>query len=106
MIAEGVFVTGLFEWYCTVDDVLRLLAGHDVSAIGDSDGLELRIRGLMPVSMAAIDAEAGRDFLLHSGEVVTCDGRGEDRLMLGSLGVSPLLAVHSVVVDGRELSAG
>ncbi|NSW54556.1 MAG: hypothetical protein HPY44_00965 [Armatimonadetes bacterium] len=104
MSAEGVFVTGLFEWYCTVDDVFRLLAGHDVSAIGDSDALELRVRGLMPVSMAAIDAEAGRDFLLHSDEVVMCDGQGEGRLMLGPLGVSPLLAVHSVVVGGRKLS--
>lgn len=105
MSAEGLFVTGLFEWYCTVEDVRRLLAGHDVSAIGDSDALELRIRGLMPVSMAAIDAESGRDFLLHSDETVICDGRGESRLMLGSLGISPLVAVHSVVVDGRELSA-
>lgn len=104
MSADGVFVTGLFEWYCTVDDVLRLVAGHDLSGIGDSDAVELRTRELLPMAMDAINTEAGRDFLLHSGEAVVCDGNGQGRLTLGGLGVSPLLAVHTLTVDGRELS--
>lgn len=103
MVAEAVFVTGLYESYCTVEDVMRLLAGYDLSALGDQAELVAHVRELLPGAKAAVDAEAGRDFLFHVDEEVTCDGSGSDRLSLASVGVRPIGTVHGVVVAGRGI---
>lgn len=105
MVAEGVFVTGLFTSYCTVEDVLRLLAGYDLSRLGDEERQKARIRELLPATRAAIDAEAGRDFLFHAEAEVWVDGGGSDRLLLSAEGVVPVWAVRRVEIGGVEVAA-
>ena len=103
MVAEGVFVTGMFASYCTVDDVLRLVAGYDLSALGTAEEVAGRIRALLGPTRAGIDGAAGRDFLFHPRDQRSVDGTGSDRISLAQLGVSPVVRVESLSVDGQEI---
>lgn len=99
MVAEGVFVMGLLTSYCTAEDVLRLLAGYDLSRLGTTDEVTERIRQLLGPTRCGIDAEAGRDFLFHADDEISVDGRGGDRVMLAGHGVSPVEDVQSLWVN-------
>jgi len=106
MVAEAIFVTGSYDSYCTVADVLRLLSGYDLSSFGGTDDLEQHIRDQLGGAKAAVDAEAGRDFEFHADDEIACDGSGSDRLCLSAIGVSPVCAVHSVTVSDSEVASG
>ena len=103
MVADGVFVTGLLTSYCTVQQVLRLLEGHDLSALGTLEDVEERVLQLMGPTQEAVEACAGRDFRLHLEDVARVDGPGTGTLSLGRLGYSPVGQVRGVWVDGDEI---
>ena len=105
-MSTAVFGTGLLGGtYCSVADVQALLAGCDLSAVGDSQAIESRIEELLPQTKSAIDALAGRDFELHSDDSVLLDGTGHDTLFLRQHGHFPVLSVSAVAVDGSDLEA-
>ncbi len=106
MVAQGVFTTANLVSYCAPEDVLALLSAYDTSEWGTLEELQIAATRKMPETKAAIDAAAGRDFLLHADETVVLDGTGTRVLLLAPLGLTPLVAVESVRVRGRELGAG
>jgi hypothetical protein len=103
MVSFGVFLTGVFQSYCTVDDVMRLLAGFELSRLGDEEAIRQRVSELMGAEKAALDTVAGRDFEYHPDDRVCVDGTGRSSLVLGSYGISPVQAVTRLVVDGVEI---
>lgn len=103
MVSFGVFVTGVLQSYCTADDVLRLLAGFDLSRLGDEGAIRERVTGLLAAAKAAVDTLAGRDFGYHPEDEVCVDGSGRASVVLGSYGISPVQTVTRVVVDGAEI---
>jgi hypothetical protein len=105
MVADGVFVTGLIDTYCEVDDVLRLLTGCDLSGLGESTEIESRILDLIGSTYSEVNREAGRDFVHHEAVEILADGTGNDCLCLGARGICPILAVQEVEVDGALLPA-
>ena len=105
MVAEGVFVTGDRTAYCTEDEVLSLLAGYDTSRLGTAEEVRARIRQLLEPTRAAVDAEAGRDFLFHADDTIFADGDGTGMLSLAAFGARPLQAVHGLTVAGRLVSS-
>ncbi|MEA3400639.1 MAG: hypothetical protein U9R79_05270 [Armatimonadota bacterium] len=105
MVASGVFTTANLTSYCSAEDVLELLRAYDLSDWGSEEELTGRIAGLLGETRAAIDSAAGRDFLLHADETVHVDGTGTRVLLLGPLGLTPVVSVESVSVDGAELEA-
>lgn len=105
MVAQGVFATGNLRSYCTVGEVLGVLAGYDLSPFGEAEALEKRIRELLPTSRSMADACAGRDFAWHGEDSVTLDGSGGDRLMLDEAGVAPPALVREVQVGGMLVDA-
>lgn len=106
MVAEGIFVTGLLTAYCTVEDVQRLLAGHDLSRLGGEEAVEERIRELLGPTRAALDAQAGRDFLFHADDEALLDGSGTDRVSPAQWGLHPVERVHGLWVDGAQVPEG
>lgn len=103
MVAEGIFVTSLLTAYCTVEDVQRLLAGHDLSGLGGEEDVEGRIRELLGATRSALDAHAGRDFLYHVDDEAVLDGSGTDRLTPAQWGMHPVARVHGLWVDGVQV---
>ncbi|MFW6156202.1 MAG: hypothetical protein ACOC7J_02690 [Armatimonadota bacterium] len=106
MVAKGVFTTANLTSYCAPEDVLAVLAGYDTSGWGTPEELLVDATREMPATKAAIDAAAGRDFMLHADETVLVDGSGTRVLLLAPLGLTPVVNVDSVRVDGRELTTG
>lgn len=104
MVSFGVFVTGILRSYCTAEDVLRLLAGFDLSRLGDEEAIRERVTGLMGAAKAGLDTAAGRDFAFHADDEVAVDGQGKSSLVLSSQGISPVQAVTRVVADGVEVA--
>lgn len=96
------FVTGTLSSYAGEADVQALLAGYDLSGIGDDQAVSDRMRQLLGATRRAIDLAADRDFLYHDADVVTVDGSGHDALHLNRWGYVPIVAVHSVAVNGQE----
>lgn len=105
MVAEGVFGMGLWSSYCSSADVLRLLAGYDLSRIGDSDQVQTRVQELMATARCALDHEAGRDFLYHADDEVVVDGKGRDKLVLATMGIYPVVRVQELRVSGEVVPA-
>lgn len=105
MVASGVFTTANLTSYCAAEDVRAQLRAYDTAQWGSAEELEAEIAGLLAGTKAAIDAAAGRDFLLHADETVELDGSGTRVLLLAPLGLTPVRAVSSVVVNGQALSA-
>lgn len=105
MVAQGVFATGNLQSYCGVGEVLGVLSGYDLGALGEMVAVEDRIRQLLPTSRSMVDKAAGRDFLWHEDETITVDGSGSDRQRLSEGGVWPPVVVHEVRVEGRLLGA-
>jgi hypothetical protein len=103
MVAEGVFTTANLVSYCSVDDILALLEAYDLSDWGDQEALEVRAAELLAPTKAAVDSSAGRDFLFHAEETVALDGKGSRRLLLAPLGLTPVVQIGSVTVNGTEL---
>jgi len=106
MVAYAVFTTGTISSYCSVEQVHALLAGYDLSRIGDSEEVDDRIRGLLPVTGQAVDRIAGHDFRWHADEQITVDGPGTARLSLAPLGIVPLAEVYQITISGDEVPAG
>ena len=103
-MGTAVFGTGLLGGtYCSVADVQALLAGCDLSAIGDSAAVQARIEELLPQTKAVIEAIAGRDFELHGNQSALLDGSGHDTLFLRQHGYYPVLSVAAVAIDGTPL---
>jgi hypothetical protein len=100
-LVGATFVTGTLSSYAGLADVQALLTGYDLSAIGDADALATRIEQLLGPTRRAIDLAAGRDFLYHDGDVALVDGSGHDVLHLRRHGYVPIVAVHSVAVNGQ-----
>lgn len=105
MVASGVFTTANLTSYCAAEDVLAQLRAYDTAGWGTAEELAAEIAGLLAGTKAAIDAAAGRDFMLHAGETVELDGTGTRVLLLAPLGLTPVLAVSAVAVSGKALSA-
>jgi hypothetical protein len=105
MVAEGVFSTGRTGSYCTVEDVLKVLAVYDLSAYANAEGIEARIRELLPGTREAVDQYAGRDFFRHEETTVTVDGSGTDLLQLFEAGARPPVSVQTVTVGGQVLGS-
>jgi len=105
MVAEGVFTTANLESYCAAEDVLALLRAYDTSDWGTAEELLTRATAALAPTKAAIDAAAGRDFLLHADDTVAMDGSGTRVLLLAPLGITPVVSAHGVSVNGRELNA-
>jgi hypothetical protein len=105
MVAEGVFSTGEIGSYCTVDDVLALLASYDLSGLGDSEQIAARVNGALPAAMEAVEALADRDFDYHQAAVVRVNGSGTDTLSLAESGAVPIIDIAAVTVNGRNLDS-
>lgn len=105
MVASGVFTTANLTSYCAAEDVLAQLRAYDTAGWGTAEELAAEIAGLLAGTKAAIDAAAGRDFMLHAGETVELDGTGTRVLLLAPLGLTPVLAVSAVAVSGKALNA-
>ena len=103
MVAEAVFSTGALGSYCTAADVLALLSGYDLSALGDAAAVEARVIALLPVTMEAIDGAAGRDFLLHRSAQLRLDGTGAAVMSLVESGSVPIISVDLLTVDGNAV---
>ncbi len=103
MVASGVFTTANLVSYCSAEDVLALLGGYDTGDWGSEEKLLAEATALLAPTKSAIDSAAGRDFMLHAGETVALDGSGSRVLLLAPLGLTPVVEVHTVAVDGREL---
>jgi hypothetical protein len=106
MVAEGVFTTANLVSYCAPEDVLALLQAYDTSEWGTEEELLTEAVREMAPTRAAIEAAAGRDFFLHSDETAVLDGSGTRVLLLAPIGLTPVVSVTSVCVDGRELADG
>lgn len=104
MVAEGVFTTANVVSYCAAEDVLALLAAYDTSEWGTAEELAIEATLEMAATKAAIDATAGRDFHLHADETVRLDGSGTRVLLLAPLGLTPVVKVDGVTVDGQLLA--
>ncbi|MGD9495695.1 MAG: hypothetical protein AB7Y46_05230 [Armatimonadota bacterium] len=104
MVASGVFTTANLTSYCSGEDVLALLRAYDTSAWGTQEELGAEIGALLAPTRAAIDAAAGRDFLLHADETALLDGSGTRVLLLAAQGLTPVVGVSAVTVDGTPLS--
>ncbi len=105
MVAYGVFSTGSISSYCTIEQVRALLAGYDLSRIGDTQDVDERIQTLQPMTAQAVDRIAGHDFRWHADERITVDGTGSDRLSLASLGIVPLAQVYQISISGQQVPA-
>jgi hypothetical protein len=103
MVAEAVFSTGALGTYCTTADVLALLAGYDLSGLGDAETVESRVAALLPAAMEAINGASGRDFLFHQGAQLRLSGTGAETLSLAEAGAVPIIAVSELTVDGEEV---
>lgn len=103
MVAEGAFATGALASYCSVSQVLALLAAHDPSAWGGQEALTDRIRQLLGPTRQAVDSAAGRDFFHHPDAQVVMDGSGGPSLLLSPAGAHPPATVHDVSMDGTPL---
>ncbi|MBD3292292.1 MAG: hypothetical protein GF393_05170 [Armatimonadia bacterium] len=103
MVAEGVFTTANLVSYCAAEDVLALLQAYDTSEWGSEEELLIEATEALVSTRSAIEAAAGRDFFLHADETVVLDGSGTRVLLLAPLGLTPVVAVDAVSVDGREL---
>jgi len=106
MVAEGVFTTANLVSYCAAEDVLALLQAYDTSEWGTAEELLTEATAALATTRSAIEAAAGRDFFLHADETVMLDGTGTRVLLLAPLGLTPVVAVAEVSVDGRELDGG
>ena len=106
MVAEGVFTTTNLTSYCAPEDVLALLGAYDTSEWDTTENLLIEATREMAAAKAAIDAAAARDFMLHADETVLLDGSGSRVLLLAPMGLTPVLAVESVSVDGQALAEG
>lgn len=106
MVASGVFTTANLTSYCSAEDVLAQLRAYDTTAWGTTEELAAEIAGLLGPTKAAIDAAAGRDFMLHANETVVLDGTGTRVLLLAPLGLTPVLSVSAIAISGKPLSAG
>lgn len=105
MVAEGVFATGRMSSYCTVDEVLKVLHGYDLSGYGDTAELAERIEELLPQTAGMIETCAGRDFRLHAGETVRLDGQGTDRVWVTQGPVKRPVQVRGLRVSGATVDA-
>jgi len=92
--------------YCQPEEVTALLAGYDLSRLGDAQAVAARRGALLPMTRQAVEAAAGHDFFRHSGEMLALDGSGTDRLSLVAAGRVPLLGVEAVSVGGQALAPG
>lgn len=106
MVAEGVFTTANLVSYCRAEDVLSLLRAYDTSEWGAEEELLLEVAEMLAGTRAAIESAAGRDFFLHADETVLLDGSGTRVLLLAPLGLTPVVSVQSVAVNGRALASG
>ena len=104
MVAEAVFSTGALGTYCTTADVLALLAGYDLTALGDVAAVEAGVTALLPVAMEAIDGAAGRDFRFHRGAQLRVDGTGGQTLSLAETGLVPIISVSEVAMGGEAVA--
>jgi hypothetical protein len=104
MVAEGVFTTANLVSYCSAEDVLALLQAYDTSEWGSAEELLTEATAALSSTRSAIEAAAGRDFFLHADETLALDGTGTRVLLLAPLGLTPVVAVDAVTVDGRELA--
>ncbi len=104
MVAKGVFTTANLTSYCSVADILALLAAHDLSDWGDDDALRVRATEILASTKSAIDSAAGRDFLLHADDAVAVDGNGSRSLLLSPLGLVPVVSVSSITINGSALA--
>ena len=105
MVAYAVFSTGSISSYCTIEQVRALLAGYDLSRIGETQDVDDRIQALQPVSAQAVDRIAGHDFWWHADEQLTIDGPGTDRLSLAPRGIVPLAQVYKISISGQQVLA-
>ncbi len=105
MVAYGVFSTGNINSYCSVEQVLALLAGYDLARIGDSEAVTDRIQQLLAVTRQAVDGVAGRDFAWHADDEITVDGSGTNQLSLAPLGIVPVSTVQQITIAEREVPA-
>jgi len=105
MVAEGVFTTGSMTSYCTAGEVMKVLAGYDLSAFGAEAELLTRVRELLPLTKGMVDTCAGRDFGWHGDETVWLDGTGTDCVDLAEASVAPPVVVREVQVDGQTVAA-
>jgi len=106
MVSAGVFTTANLVSYCSAEDVLAMLEAYDTSVWGTQEELLVEATGSLAAARAAIEGAAGRDFFLHADETMAVDGSGTRVLLLAPLGLTPVIAVESVTVDGRALGAG
>ncbi len=105
MVAYAVFSTGSISSYCTIEQVRALLAGYDLSRLGESQDVDDRIQALLAMTTQAVDRIAGHDFWWHADEQLTVDGPGTDRLALASLGIVPLAQVYQINIPGHQVPA-
>lgn len=105
MVAEGVFTTANLVSYCSAEDVLSLLRAYDTSEWGTAEELLTEATTVLSTTRSAIESAAGRDFFLHADETVLLDGSGTRVLLLAPVGLTPVVAVESVSVGGRELAS-
>lgn len=103
MVAEGVFTTANLVSYCAAEDVLALLSAYETDEWGTQEDLLVEAAQALAPTRSAIESAAGRDFFLHADETVLVDGTGTRVLLLAPLGLTPVVAVDSVTVGGREL---
>jgi len=103
MVAEGVFTTVNLVSYCSVDEIMALLEAYDLSEWGNEEALRVRAAELLGPTKAAVDSSAGHDFLLHAEQTVALDGTGTRRLLLAPLGLTPVVQVRSLAVNGVSL---
>ncbi|MGI5820363.1 MAG: hypothetical protein ACOX9R_19925 [Armatimonadota bacterium] len=104
MVAEGVFTTANLVSYCSAEDVLALLRAYDTSEWGAEEELLVEVVETLARARSAIEAMAGRDFFLHANETVRLDGSGSRVLLLGASGLTPVVSVERIGVNGRELA--
>jgi hypothetical protein len=97
------FTTGTFASYAGVEEVLALLAGFDLSALGDTAAVSAYIEALLPKTKLALDGAIGRDYEWHQGDTLEVDGTGHSWLFLFRYGRHPIIQVTSVEVDGQAL---
>ena len=105
MVAYGVFSTGNINSYCTVEQVCALLAGYDLSRLGDSQAVNERIQDLLGATRKAVDTLAGHDFAWHADDEIAMDGSGTDRLALAPLGIVPVSTVQQIAISGQDVPA-
>ncbi len=82
-----------------------MLAGYDLSRLGETVVVEERMQQLLPVTKRSLDTAVGHDFLWHGNDTVILDGNGRDRLSLLETGRAPLAAVLELIVNGMVVPA-